>query len=282
MPCQPKQPQITHMSQKEKQLIHVEVNEMLSKGAIHVAAEGHTPGGFLSNLFLVGKKDGGYRPVINLKHLNSFIPYQHFKMEKFKLPTGHFEGGRFHVQIRHERCLFFNNDYTLPRGSTFVFLWSGNLYEFLCLCFGLGPAPRIFTKLLKIPISILRRINIRMIIYLDDMLLLGQTMEETIMSRDTVIFLLQLLGFVDLNLKKSIMTPTQKIEFLGLTVDSVIMALSSPNEKIQGIQEQCARVVQETEGVLTGIEKTNRFVNFCHSGSASSTNTMSLSSETNK
>lgn len=35
------------------------------------------------------------------------------------------------------------------------FLWKGNLYKFLCLCFGLGPAPRIFTKLLKDPISVL-------------------------------------------------------------------------------------------------------------------------------
>ena len=33
------------------------------------------------------------------------------------------------------------------------FRWSGNLYEFLCLCFALGPTPRIFTKLLKTPIS---------------------------------------------------------------------------------------------------------------------------------
>ena len=24
------------------------------------------------------------------------------------------------------------------------FLWAGNLYDFQCLCFGLGPAPRIF------------------------------------------------------------------------------------------------------------------------------------------
>ena len=32
--------------------------------------------------------------------------------------------------------------------------YSGKLYEFLCLCYGLGPAPRIFTKLLKIPISV--------------------------------------------------------------------------------------------------------------------------------
>ena len=33
------------------------------------------------------------------------------------------------------------------------FTWSENFYEFLCLCLGLGPAPRIFSKLLKIPIA---------------------------------------------------------------------------------------------------------------------------------
>ena len=36
---------------------------------------------FLSTLFLVTKKDTGYRPVINLKKLNRYIPYKHFKME---------------------------------------------------------------------------------------------------------------------------------------------------------------------------------------------------------
>ena len=32
-------------------------------------------------VFLVGKRDGGNRPVINFKKLNKLIPYQHFKME---------------------------------------------------------------------------------------------------------------------------------------------------------------------------------------------------------
>ena len=58
------------------------------------------------------------------------------------------------------------------------FQWNEILYEFICLCFRLDPAPRIFTKLLKIPISVLRQINIRVIVLLDDMLILSHTIQE--------------------------------------------------------------------------------------------------------
>ena len=37
--------------------------------------------GFYSSLFLVPKKDGGTRPVVNLKCLNEYIVPHHFKME---------------------------------------------------------------------------------------------------------------------------------------------------------------------------------------------------------
>lgn len=37
--------------------------------------------GFISQLFLVPKIDGGQRPVINLKTLNRFIRWEHFQME---------------------------------------------------------------------------------------------------------------------------------------------------------------------------------------------------------
>ena len=72
----------------------------------------------------------------------------------------------------------------------------------MCPCFGLDPAPRVFSKLLKIPVCLLRKINIRVIIYLDDMLILSYTIREAHMSQDTVIYLLQNLGFI-INIKKS-------------------------------------------------------------------------------
>ena len=50
------------------------------------------------------------------------------------------------------------------------FQWEGNLYEILCLCFGLSPAPTIFTELLKILIALLRRIAIRLTFYLNRIL----------------------------------------------------------------------------------------------------------------
>ena len=117
------------------------------------------------------------------------------------------------------------------------FFWAENLYEFLCLCFGLGPAPRIFTKILKVPILVLRRLMIRVIIYLDDLLILGNNMSEIFMAMDSVIFLLQRLGFV-INLKKCVLDPAQEIELLGLTVNSQTMALSLPEEKIGKIKGQ--------------------------------------------
>ena len=78
-------------------------------------------------------------------------------------------------------------------------------------------SPIRFHKTPKDALALLKGIGIRVVIYLD-MLIIGRTREETIALRDTVILLLQRLGFV-INHKKSVMTPVQEIEFLGMIVN---------------------------------------------------------------
>ncbi len=76
-PTQSVIPNNAHMTDTQAELCDKEVHSLLEKGAV-VTAQGE---GFLSGIFLIPKISGGYRPIINLKGLNSFIAYRHFKME---------------------------------------------------------------------------------------------------------------------------------------------------------------------------------------------------------
>ena len=66
-PFQVKKPHGTAFSVEEKKLIDLEVQKMLQKGAIRRAS--FNPRQFVSNLFIIPKKSGDLRPVINLKPL---------------------------------------------------------------------------------------------------------------------------------------------------------------------------------------------------------------------
>lgn len=46
-----------------------------------------------------------------------------------------------------------------------------SLQKSFFLCFGLGLAPTVFTKLIEIAISMLRKLNVRLMIFLDDILI---------------------------------------------------------------------------------------------------------------
>ena len=113
-------------------------------------------------------------------------------------------GKRFSLQDRSERSLFLSATVHELKKVCEICVVEKSLRVSLPLFFLLGPAPRIFSKLLKVPIAVLRPLNISLVIYLDDILLTGRILEEILMSRDTLIFLLQHLGFA-INLKKSVL-----------------------------------------------------------------------------
>ena len=81
------------VSRKGAELVKLEVEEMLKKRSIREVVPSKVE--LASNLFLLKKKDGSLKPVINLKQLNAHIPYCHFKMEclqnlKYMLQKGYY------------------------------------------------------------------------------------------------------------------------------------------------------------------------------------------------
>ena len=83
-----------------------------------------------------------------------------------------------------------------------AFRWRGRIWTFKTLPFGLNSTPYIFTKLMKPVIAILRKLGIRAILYLDDLLIIAQAKEEAKRHLARGLELIIALGFI-INTKKS-------------------------------------------------------------------------------
>ena len=127
------------MNQIQQELVSQEISEMFSKGAV---TEIQTPpeGGFFSTLFLVPKKDGGQRPVINLKNLNSFINAPHFKMEGIHALKNLLKRGDWLVKTDLKDA-YFSVPISQQHRKFLCFQFKDNLYQFNFLPFGLASAP---------------------------------------------------------------------------------------------------------------------------------------------
>ena len=67
------------MGNTEANAVDTEITKLLAKGVIINSC--HEDGEFISNIFLRLKPNGTYRLIPNLKHLNEFVEYYHFKMD---------------------------------------------------------------------------------------------------------------------------------------------------------------------------------------------------------
>jgi len=82
---------------------------------------------------------------------------------------------------------------------------------------------------------------VRLIIYLDDILIMAESREKLMSHRDSTLYLLQKLGYV-INWKTSILNPTQEIEYLGFQINSKDMLFFLPKTKIDQIKLNCQNI----------------------------------------
>jgi len=238
-------------SQRERDLIDLEVAEMLKKGAISKA--GYLKNQFVGHVFLREKKNNKFRLVFNLKPLNVHIKYEHFKMESMTQLTSIIQANDWMISIDLKDaylCIPIH-----PHDHKFLrFIWRETLYQFIVMPFGLSPAPREFTRLLKPIVGILRRLGIRVLIYLDDLIIMNQDRQSLITDRNSALWLLQMMGFV-ISWEKSALEPTQNLEYLGFLIDSQKMTLSLPDRKVQDLINMCHSILREKSVTVRQLSK---------------------------
>ena len=224
--------------QGKRAALEKEIISLLAKKAIQRVSGLDQMSGFMATFFLTPKKkQGEWRPILNLKPLNKFIRPPRFRMESLRTVLNSLlvpawaasidlKDAYLHVPICKEHRRFLR------------FRYKDTTFEFLTLPFGLSTAPRVFTRVTKALAAALRRANIMIFLYLDDWLVVGRSRQEVLRSLKITVELTESLGFL-INLEKSHLVPTQNPTFLGAEINLVEGIAYPSDERKRNIQE-CA------------------------------------------
>ena len=121
-----------------------QITLMLQKNAI-TEVPPDSPG-FYSNVFLVRKASGGWRPVIDLKNLNAHIHAPHFRMFTTSSVLSSVKKGDYTFKIDLQDVYFHVPIHPSSR-KYLRFAFENRVYQFQVLPFGLNTAPQVFTRL---------------------------------------------------------------------------------------------------------------------------------------
>ncbi len=167
----------TSVAVRNAPVLREEIAVLLAKDAIEPVPPAEMRQGFYSPYFIVPKKGGGLRPILDLRVLNRALhklPFKmltHRRMIKCIQPQDWFaaidlKDAYFHVSI-------------LPRHRPFLrFAFEGRAWQYRVLPFGLSLSPRVFTKVVEGALTPLREVGVRILNYLDDWLILAQSREQ--------------------------------------------------------------------------------------------------------
>ncbi len=138
----------TSVKPADAPVLRAEIAVLLVKDAIEPVPPADMRSGLFSPYFIVPKKGGGLRPILDLRVLNRALHKLPFKMLTQKRIFGcvrpldwfaaiDLKDAYFHVSI-------------LPRHRPFLrFAFEGQAYQYKVLPFGLSLSPRVFTKVVE-------------------------------------------------------------------------------------------------------------------------------------
>lgn len=126
------------------------------------------------------------------------------------------------------------------------FQWKSQLYQYSTTAFNLSTVPFVFTKICRPILKWARTQGIRISAYLDDWILMAKTKDQALQHGQQVIDELQRLGWI-INLKKSILQPTQHLEHLDFCLNTKTMTASLPTKKLQDLRRSIKQILDHPQ-----------------------------------
>lgn len=217
---------------EEKMALNAMIDQLRKE---HVIVKcNHENGEFINNVFLRKKRSSTnkYRMILNVKSLNTFVRYVHFKMDTLSSCLQLVESGCYMASIDLK-----NAYHSVPMDHEFTkflkFFHNNDLYKYLVLPQGYRDSPRIFTKIMKPIIAHFHSKGILCSLYIDDFYIQGSSFSE---CKDNVTYVSEVVTSLGFNISdKSNTTPSQKMSHLGFMLNSVEMTVSLEPKKIDQI-----------------------------------------------
>ena len=224
-------PDPVFFQQPLSQQLEEEVASLLSKGAVEEIIP-ECPGHY-SRIFLVPKKNGKLTLIIDLSVLNHFVYTQTFKMETQR-------------KVKDAIQL---NDWAFSLDLTDAYLHvpihrrSHKYLRFTLI--GLSTSPFVFTRLMTVIATFLRRRAITLHPYLDDWLARNQNRRRLLEHRQFILSLISSLGLI-ISYEKSDLVPAQVFTFIGMEFLTRINIVRVPQSRQMKILETVRMFSQKT------------------------------------
>lgn len=218
-----------------------QVQALLEKGAIEPVRD-ESPG-FYSRLFLAPKKNGEWRPVIDLSALNKFLTAPKFKMETVKSILMALQQDQWCTSIDLKDA--FLHVPMAPKHRRYLrFMVNGQRYQFKSLPFGLASSPYVFTRVVKAVGAYARCQGLSLVQYLDDWNTASKSSVASAKWTRWLINLVVELGLIP-NFVKSDLEPSQLFTFVGILIDLVQATAKPAPHRIEAFLTVVLRFLKE-------------------------------------
>ncbi|CAK1587911.1 unnamed protein product [Parnassius mnemosyne] len=217
----------------------VQINELKRIGVLEKPTS-LTPG-FFSRIFFVKKSDGGLRPIFDLQELNKFVGTKHFHLISHTKVPDFLQPGDCMVKVDISQA-YFHLPIAMSHRPFLRLFYKQVLLQMTSLPFGLSSAPRLFSAVTCWVAETLRKKGMRVLVYLDDYLIVHQDPSKLVSLTTEVVKLLELLGW-QVNFKKSILTPMRSLEFLGIKWNTDENVMSLPAKKKTSILTAITKIL---------------------------------------